>query len=51
MTIVKMSRRRDNEPMQFEFDSTMEAFVFYGIAKDTYREDDMVIEMTEEGDE
>ena len=50
MTIVRIGRRSENSYLEFEFDSGMDAFVFYSAAKDRYREDDLVITMTEEGD-
>jgi len=50
MTIVKIGRKEDKQPMEFEFHGVMDAYVFYATAKDTYREDDMEIVMTEEGD-
>ena len=37
--------------MEFSFESAMDAFTFYAQAKDSYREDDLVIAMVEEGEE
>lgn len=51
MTLVRIGKKSENSYMEFEFASGMDAFVFYSAAKDSYREDDMVITMTEEGDE
>lgn len=50
MTIVRIGKRNENGYMEFEFPHAMDAFVFYSAAKDAYREDDMVIDMTEEGE-
>ena len=52
MTVVTIGRKDGKDfPLQFAFENSMDAFVMYSQAKDTYREDDLVIEMTEEGDE
>ena len=51
MTIVRIGRQSDISYLEFEFDNGMDAFVFYSAAKDRYREDDLVITMTEEGKE
>ena len=45
MAIVRMSRKNDTTPMEFEFESVMEAFAFYVSAKESYREDDIVIDV------
>lgn len=50
MTIVRIGRKNETSCMEFEFEHPMDAFVFYSTARDTYREDDFVIDMTEEGD-
>lgn len=50
MTLVRMGKAHENAYMEFSFDSAMDAFVFYSLTKDAYREDDLVIEMTEEGE-
>lgn len=50
MCIVRIGRVTSKEPMQFSFDSTMEAFNFYVEAKESYREDDLVIDIIEEGE-
>jgi len=50
MTIVKIGRKESDKCMEFEFDYPMDAFVFYSQAKNSYREDDMVIAMEEEGE-
>ena len=51
MTIVRIGRKSENSYMEFEFPNETEAFVFYCGAKSGYREDDLVITMTEEGEE
>ena len=51
MTIVRIGRTNVTAYMDFAFDSAMDAFVFYSLTKDAYREDDLVIEMTEEGED
>ncbi len=50
MTIVMISRS-DDRCMEFAFDNEMDAFNFYASAKDSYREDDLCICMTEEGED
>ena len=50
MTIVRIGKKSECGCMEFEFDHPMDAFVFYTTARDKYREDDMVITMTEEGE-
>ena len=51
MTVIRMGKRNSAEPLQFSFDNPMDAFTLYAIVKDSYREDDLVIEMTEEGED
>ena len=51
MTIVKIGRKESDKCMEFEFDYPMDAFVFYSQAKNSYRENDMVIAMEEEEEE
>lgn len=51
MTVVRISRSTDTQPMEFEFKTEMDAFNFYADAKSTYREEDLVIEMEGENDE
>lgn len=51
MTLVKVGKKGKCDYMEFTFESAMDAFVFYSHARDSYREDDLVIEMTEEGEE
>lgn len=51
MTIIRIGKQRSTEAMEFAFTNAMDAFVFYSTARDSYREDDMVITMTEEGDD
>lgn len=50
MTIIRIGRK-EGTCMEFEFESGMDAFVFYSMAKDSYREDDLQVTMTEEGEE
>ena len=50
MTVIRMARTSDAKPMEFAFDSAMDAFTLYAMVKESYREDDLVIEMTEEGE-
>ena len=51
MTIVRMGRQDSNEPpMEFELPDFMTGCMFMGFIKDTYREDDLLIDMPEEGD-
>ena len=47
-TVVRIARKGNAGLMEFEFESGMDAFVFYSAAKDSYREDDLFINMTEE---
>ena len=52
MTVIRIGRKDSKEwPMEFSFQNAMDAFVFYSQASDSYREDDMEITMTEEGEE
>ena len=51
MTIVRIGRRSECSYLEFEFDHPMDAFVFYTTTRDKYREDDLCITMTEEGEE
>lgn len=51
MTIVRIGRKSEYAYMEFEFDYPMDAFVFYTTVTERYREDDLVIKMTEEGEE
>ena len=44
-TEVRLGRKTDREPMVFLFDSPIEAYEFYCIAKENYAEDDFIIEM------
>lgn len=48
MTLVQISRLREPTFMEFAFEEETEAFAFYALAKDHYREDDLCICMTEE---
>lgn len=48
MTLIMMGRKGAKGGMEFAFENAMDAFVFYSQAKDTYREDDLVIAMVEE---
>lgn len=50
MVVVKISRKADIQPMEFAFETEMDAFNFYADAKSTYREEDLVIEMEGEND-
>ena len=51
MTVVRMGRKDSKEPpMEFELPDFMTGCMFMGFVKDTYREDDLVIDMPEEGD-
>ena len=50
MTVVMIGRKKWGRCMEFSFDSAMDAFTFYAMTKDSYREDDLVIAMVEEGD-
>ena len=49
MTIVTIGRKEETMHLEFEFAAPMDAFVFFSMAKDSYREDDMKITMVEEG--
>ena len=49
MTIVTIGKAMSKDFMQFEFGSDFEAWAFYASAKDSYREDDLVLTMWEEG--
>lgn len=51
MTVVRIGSKRNKFPLEFAFDEEMDAFNFYARAKDHYREDDLIITMTEEGEE
>lgn len=51
MTIIRIGRKESKTYLEFEFPSAMDAFVFYAGARDAYREDDLEITMTEEGEE
>lgn len=51
MTVIRMGKQNSDNPMEFAFDNPMDAFTLYAIVKDSYREDDLVIEMTEEGED
>ena len=48
MTVIFLGNRSAKKAMQFSFDSEMDAFTFYAMAKDHYREDDLVVAMMEE---
>lgn len=51
MTVVMIGKKgKKGTGMEFEFESAMDAFTFYAMTKDSYREDDLVIAMVEEGD-
>ena len=50
MTIIRLGRK-GKDYMEFSFDNEIGAFAFYAGAKDSYREDDLFISMTEEGEE
>ena len=52
MTVVMIGKKgKKGTGMEFSFDSAMDAFTFYAQAKDSYREDDLVIAMVEEGED
>lgn len=51
MTVVRIGRKDGNDmPMEFELPDFMTGCMFMGFMKDTYREDDLLIDMPEEGD-
>ena len=50
MTVVRMGRTSSNEPpMEFEFPDFMTGCMFMGMIRDHYREDDLIMDMPEEG--
>lgn len=51
MTIVRIGRKGSADYLEFAYENAMDAFMFYAQAKDAYREDDLVIDMTEEGEQ
>ena len=52
-TIVRIGSKKNPFPLEFKFDDDegMDAYNFYSEAIDHYREDDLIIVMTEEGEE
>lgn len=49
MTVVTIGKAMSKDFLQFEFDSDLEGCIFYSQAKDSYREDDLILTMWEEG--
>lgn len=49
-TIIRIGSKKNPFPLEFKFDDGMDAFQFYADARDHYREDDLIITMTEEGE-
>ena len=51
MSVVRIGRHSRNEPpMEFELPDFMTGCMFMGLIKDSYREDDLLIDMAEEGE-
>ena len=51
MSVVRMGRQSSNEPpMEFDFPDWLTATIFMGLCEDSYREDDLLIDIEEEGD-
>ena len=51
MSVVRIGRKNSNDPpMEFELPDFMTGCMFMGLIKDSYREDDLVIDMPEEGE-
>ena len=51
MSVVRIGRQNSNEPpMEFELPDFMTGCMFMGLIKDSYREDDLLIDMAEEGE-
>lgn len=50
-TIIRIGSQKNPFPLEFKFESGMAAYTFYSDAIDHYREDDLIIVMTEEGED
>lgn len=51
MTVVRMGRKESKDfPMEFTLPDWMTGNIFINLCKDSYREDDLYIEMVEEGE-
>ena len=51
MTVIRLGRKNSKEPpLEFEMPDFMTGCMFMGLCKDSYREDDLAIDMPEEGE-